>query len=45
MANCSIHGEFKHKHIGLRTMDELWLKENAINIGVLTGQVAIQYKE
>jgi len=33
-ANCSIHGEFRHKYIGLRTKDELWLKENAINLGV-----------
>ncbi len=33
-ARCGIHGEFKHKHIGLHTKDELWLKENAINVGV-----------
>lgn len=33
-ADCAIHGEFKHKYIGLHTKDELWLKENAINIGV-----------
>jgi hypothetical protein len=34
VANCGIHGEFKHKYIGLHSKDELWLKENAINIGV-----------
>lgn len=34
LANCGIHGEHKHKYIGLHTKDELWLKENAINIGV-----------
>ncbi len=34
VANCGIHGEFRHKYIGLHTKDELWLKENAINIGV-----------
>ncbi len=36
LAECNIHGEgkFKHKYIGLRTKDELWLKEAAINIGV-----------
>lgn len=35
-ADCNIHGEgkFKHKHIRLRTSDELWLKENAINLAV-----------
>lgn len=34
-ANCGIMGnEFRHKYIGLRTKDELWLKENLINIGV-----------
>lgn len=34
---CGVLGadhKFRHKYIGLRTMDELWLKENAINIGV-----------
>jgi hypothetical protein len=34
VADCSIHGTHKHKYIGLHTKDELWLKENAINIGV-----------
>jgi hypothetical protein len=37
--NCnSILGQdsrFKHKHIKLRTMSELWLKENMINAGVM----------
>ena len=34
-ANCQIHGkQFQHKHIQLRTKDELWLKENAINQAV-----------
>jgi hypothetical protein len=34
-ADCPIMGPgFKHKWIGLRTKDELWLKENAINLGV-----------
>lgn len=27
-------GKYRHKYIGLHTRDELWLKENAINIGV-----------
>lgn len=27
-------GKYRHKYIGLHTKDELWLKENAINIGV-----------
>jgi hypothetical protein len=34
VASCGIGGEHRHKYIGLRTRDELWLKENAINIGV-----------
>jgi hypothetical protein len=44
LANCGIHdrdatcsqmpGGFKHRYIGLRTKDELWLKENLINVGV-----------
>lgn len=35
VAPCSLQGgEFRHKYIGLRTKDELWLKENAINVGV-----------
>lgn len=34
LSNCGIHGEFKHRYIGLHTKDELWLKENAINVGV-----------
>ena len=36
MANCGIIGtdaKFRHKHILLRSKDELWLKENAINVG------------
>ena len=33
LSTCAIHGEgLKHKYIGLHTKDELWLKENAINI-------------
>lgn len=35
--NCSVLGsdpKYRHKYIGLHTKDELWLKENAINIGV-----------
>lgn len=34
LANCGIHGTHKHKYIGLHTKEELWLKENLINIGV-----------
>jgi hypothetical protein len=34
LADCSIHGEHRHRYIALHTKDELWLKENAINIGV-----------
>jgi len=38
LANCQVTGgsgrEFRHRYIGLHTKDELWLKENAINIGV-----------
>ena len=35
MASCGINdNRFRHKYIGLRTKDELWLKENAINLGV-----------
>jgi hypothetical protein len=36
-ANCGVLGSdnrFRHRHIQLRTKDELWLKENAINLGV-----------
>ncbi len=36
-ANCGMLGQdhrFRHKYIGLRTRDELWLKEALINIGV-----------
>lgn len=36
-ANCGVLGtdhNFRHRYIGLRTQDELWLKENAINVGV-----------
>src|SRR5215469_10156739 len=32
-ANCPIQGpEFKHRYIGLHTRDELWIKENLINL-------------
>lgn len=35
LANCAMHDEaFKHQWIGLRTTDELWLKENLINAAV-----------
>jgi hypothetical protein len=35
LAKCELNnGEFRHRHIGLHTKDELWLKENAINVGV-----------
>jgi hypothetical protein len=36
-ADCGILGQdsqFRHRYIGLHTEDELWLKENAINIGI-----------
>ena len=36
-AECTIPGggsDFRHQYIGLHTKDELWLKENAINVGV-----------
>jgi hypothetical protein len=34
-ANCAVMGDgFRHKYIGLRTKDELWLKENLINLAV-----------
>lgn len=34
MANCAIHSqEFRHMYIPLRTKDELWLKENLVNVG------------
>jgi hypothetical protein len=36
-ANCGVLGtdhKFRHMYIGLRTKDELWLKENLINIAV-----------
>lgn len=34
-ANCGIHDKrYQHRHIQLRSKDELWLKENLINIGV-----------
>jgi hypothetical protein len=34
LAECNVLGErkFKHRYIGLRTRDELWLKENLINV-------------
>lgn len=37
LASCDVLPKghnFRHKYIGIRTKDELWLKENAINIGV-----------
>lgn len=34
VASCGIGGEHRHQYIGLHTPDELWLKENLINIGV-----------
>ena len=34
LANCSIHGEFRHVYVPLRSTTELWLKENMINVGV-----------
>src|SRR6266404_6108120 len=34
-ANCAVMGDgFRHKYIGLRTRDELWLKENLVNLAV-----------
>lgn len=36
-ADCGVLGSdprFRHKYVCLRTTDELWLKENAINVGV-----------
>ncbi|HUO04400.1 MAG TPA: hypothetical protein VMU16_04285 [Candidatus Binataceae bacterium] len=35
-AECNVLGErkFKHRHLMLRTKDELWLKENSINVAV-----------
>lgn len=36
-ANCGVIGSdhnFRHKYIGLHTRDELWLKENLINVAV-----------
>jgi hypothetical protein len=33
LADCAMHDQiFRHKYIGLRTKDELWLKENLINL-------------
>lgn len=34
LSKSPIAGEHRHKYIGLHTKDELWLKENAINVGV-----------
>ena len=35
MADCGISDRrYQHKYIGLHTKDELWLKENAINLGI-----------
>ena len=36
-AQCGVLGSdhrFRHQYIGIHTKDELWLKENAINVGV-----------
>ena len=36
-AECGVLGadhRFRHKYIGVRTLDELWLKEDGINLGV-----------
>ncbi len=34
MAECGVTDDkFRHKYIGLHTKDELWLKENLVNIG------------
>jgi hypothetical protein len=33
LSECKVAGEHRHRYIGLHTKDELWLKENAINIG------------
>lgn len=38
-AQCGVLGtdhRFKHRYIGLRTRDELWIKENLINLAVAT---------
>jgi len=42
-SNCGVLGSnhnFRHRYIGLHTKDELWLKENLVNVGVqhLTAQ-------
>jgi hypothetical protein len=34
LASCPIAGEQRHRYIGLHTKDELWLKENMVNVGV-----------
>jgi hypothetical protein len=36
LTNCDILGvsEFRHKHVVLRTSDEFWHKEDAVNLGV-----------
>ena len=35
LSSCPINdSRFRHKYIGLHSKDELWLKENAINVGV-----------
>ena len=34
VASCGIGGEYRHRYIGLHSKDELWLKENLINVGV-----------
>lgn len=34
-ADCGIHDKrYRHRHLQFRTKDELWLKENAINVGI-----------
>ena len=35
LASCDLNGgEFRHKYIGLHSSEELWLKENLINVGL-----------
>ena len=44
LSECKVHDkEHRHKHITLITKDELWLKENAINIGV--GSLPYDWKQ
>ena len=34
VANCGIHGEFRHQYVPLRSASELWLKESMVAVGV-----------